>query len=202
MRCARLNTAIDIPAVLSGLQSLTEDLWQAHVHQSVYQGGWQVLPLRCAAGHATAHPVLQSFQLHSDSGQWINLPVLKSQPALMDCLDQFIENDCRLQSARLMRLDAGAHIFPHRDPIGSWQQGEARLHFPIISDNRVAFYVAGEAVPMAVGECWYINAAEEHEVINNSPLSRVHLVLDVMVNQWLQNRLSKVCPLETAAELC
>ena len=56
---------------------------------------------------------------------------------------------------------------------------------PVITDPAVIFRLDGEVVPMAPGECWYINANRPHAVDNRADIDRVHLVVDVEVNAWL-----------------
>ena len=39
---------------------------------------------------------------------------------------------------------------------------------------------------MREGETWYFNVNFFHSVTNNSPLDRIHLVIDCVVNDWLR----------------
>jgi hypothetical protein len=36
---------------------------------------------------------------------------------------------------------------------------------------------------MAPGETWWFQNAVEHEVINNSPIERIHLVIDIRTSK-------------------
>jgi len=54
-----------------------------------------------------------------------------------------------------------------------------------VTKAAVAFYLAGQRVPLMPGECWYVNVNLPHRVDNQSDLDRVHLVIDCVVNDWL-----------------
>ena len=40
---------------------------------------------------------------------------------------------------------------------------------------------------MKEGECWYCNFDIQHEVYNRGKETRVHLIIDCIVNDWLTN---------------
>lgn len=164
---------------------LAADPWCQHVNQRDYQGGWDVLPLRCAAEHQKAHPILQSFSIENKT-LWQDLPALQQSPVL----HQFIQHlPCEVKSVRLMRLQPGASIKPHKDDGLAAELGEARLHLPLQTDAELYFYVAGHRVPMQPGELWYINANEMHWVENKGQQSRINLVIDCVANSWLQQQI-------------
>ena len=41
---------------------------------------------------------------------------------------------------------------------------------------------------MATGECWEINNTRLHSVENNSDIDRVHLLIDIMPNKYLEKK--------------
>jgi hypothetical protein len=41
---------------------------------------------------------------------------------------------------------------------------------------------------MAAGEIWYLDFNQPHSVVNRGKSERVHLVIDVCVNDWLTER--------------
>lgn len=183
-----IGTPVPLPDLLRDVQKLLHAVWTDHVNRRDYQGGWDVLALRCQQRHVSAHPVLQGFDI--DRGDdWINLPQLTESPALLQCLEYL---QCPVRAVRLMRLKSGAHIKPHRDHGLSLEYGEVRLHLPIITGEHVQFQVNGQRVPMQAGELWYINADQEHEVRNTGEQDRINLVIDCGVNPWLKNRLTGV----------
>jgi len=183
----KIEIESDLSALLSDLQKLKSGDWCAHVNQADYQGGWTILALRCAKSHIDAHPILQTFALEGVS-EWADLPILDSCDGIQQVLSQI---RCPIKSVRLMRLEKGAEIAPHKDHGLGAEQGEARLHLPIQTSDKVLFQVAGESVPMAAGELWYINADATHSVSNQGQKDRVHLVIDCEVNDWLRERIEQ-----------
>ncbi|AMO57238.1 aspartyl/asparaginyl beta-hydroxylase domain-containing protein [Endozoicomonas montiporae] len=165
--------------------------WLDHVNLKDYQGSWQVLPIRGLACHIDAHPVLQAFQISNDDSQlYINYPTAEQLP---DVIDLFQNLHCDILSARLMKLAPGACIKTHRDNGLCFSMGQVRLHFCLVSNHNVAFTVAGKPLAIQEGELWYINAHEPHSVVNHSNISRIHLVIDCLSNDWLGDRLGTQC---------
>ncbi len=170
-------------------ESISGSSWLSHVNQDDYQGDWGVLPLRCAAQHEAAHPILQAFSI-TQADDWCDLPIVQSN-SVWHTLTQFLQ--CPIKSARLMRLAPGAKIAPHVDNGLSLESGEVRLHLPLQTDKNLHFFVNQQAVPMKVGQLWYINAEQEHWVENLGSQPRVNLVLDCEVNAWLKQKIAGNC---------
>lgn len=83
-----------------------------------------------------------------------------------------------LGRSRLMKLAPGAEVAEHVDVDYHWLT-RVRIHIPIITDPEVMFFCAGDRVHMKAGDCWIFNSWEAHRVVNNSGITRIHLVLDV-----------------------
>lgn len=188
--CGPVFSRLDIPVQLALLQSEVSQLmahrWLPHVNRGDYDGGWEVLPLRCQRQHVNAHPILQGFSLNAATDGWGNLPAMEQCPSIRQLLNQL---ECPLKSVRLMRLHAGANIRPHRDHGLHLGCGEARMHVPVWTNPDVHFTVAGREMPMRAGEVWYFNADEEHAVANHSQEARTHLVIDCVATPWLVHRI-------------
>ena len=45
---------------------------------------------------------------------------------------------------------------------------------------------------MAEGEAWYLDLNRRHSVVNNGSSSRIHLVVDCVVDHWLRSVLEDV----------
>lgn len=180
---ARLDRVSNPLSLQQELSTLLQQDWLPHVNQRDYQGDWDVLVLRCAAEHRSAHPILQAFAITAVD-HWQNLPCLESSPILLSLLQSLT---CPIKSVRLMRLHPGAEIKPHRDQGLSLEQGEARLHLPLQTNEALNFYVDGQRVPMQAGELWYINADQIHWVENKGQEARINLVIDCEVNTWLRD---------------
>lgn len=151
--------------------------WGAHFNADYHDGGWQGVALRAVAREIT--------RLYSDP----NLPaavtdtaLLAKSPAIQAALATF---QCPLRDVRLLCLAPGSTIREHRDDDLRLDAGEARLHIPLITHPQVEFYVDSQRVQMMAGECWYLNPSLPHRIRNASPIERIHLVVDCVVNDWL-----------------
>lgn len=133
----QLNFKDRLAAILQELESGQGKQWVSHVNTNDYSGGWNVLPLRSLEVHELAHPLLQSFAIESGDN-WVNLPIIQELPTIKSVLDSL---NCASKSARLMRLEPGAVIKPHCDSQLSIEHGEARLHVPLITNDKVEFLV-------------------------------------------------------------
>lgn len=165
-----------VPSLINEVAN-TNGLWNAHYNKAHYTGDWDVLPLRSPGGNTEF-----SYAETMNRGEFQDTPYLNSFPAIRQLLQQF---NCPLLSARLLNLKAGSVIKKHRDFDLNFEHGEARLHFPIITNSKVSFYLNDELLPLQPGECWYINANLPHNAINAGDTDRIHLVVDCVVNDWL-----------------
>lgn len=182
---AKLSLSFELEKLCAALSRIHAEAWLDHVNKRNYLGVWQALPLRCQAEYLDAHPIMQGFAIEAvQQGEWCDLPILDSLPEFKAVLDSL---KCPLRSVRLMRLNAGASISPHRDHGVGLEWGEARLHLPIETHPELKFIVNGVEIPMAAGELWYINADQLHSVTNESQYDRINLVVDCMANEWLKN---------------
>ena len=74
----------------------------------------------------------------------------------------------------------------------NFEKGEARFHIPIQTNQDVSFFIEDQKIPMNEGECWYLNLSLKHRVNNfGSTDSRIHLVIDCKVNDWLRNLINE-----------
>ena len=97
---------------------------------------------------------------------------------------------CPVQAARLMKLSAGSCIREHMDLDLDAEQGTARLHIPVQTNDDVDFRLNGTRVVLREGECWYLRLSDPHAVDNRGQSDRVHLVIDTLVNDWLSEMLN------------
>jgi mannose-6-phosphate isomerase-like protein (cupin superfamily) len=166
----------DVERLKAEIGGLADADWNPHYNTGDHDGGWLGFPLRAAAG--SGNP------LYPDplQRQFIDLPVLAHWPAVRAALATF---QCPLRSVRLLKLRAGSVIREHRDNGLAFEQGEVRLHVPIVTNPEMAFYLDGERLPMAAGETWYVNVNLPHRVRNAGNTDRIHLVIDCTVNDWI-----------------
>lgn len=175
---SKLGLAIPIAHLQQEISELLESReWMSHYNQLHYDGDWKVLALRTPGGKMD-----KPFAELLGEGTFSNTYLLNLLPSTANLLEQL---QCEKLSVRLLNLKAGSIIKEHRDIDLAFEQGEARLHIPVFTNEKVEFYVDGDLVGMQEGECWYINANLPHRVANRGERDRIHLVIDCMVNDWL-----------------
>lgn len=173
----RLAPTFDAERLRADLAGLSDTDWIPHFNAGYHDGGWSGFPLRAAAG--------SSNPLYPDPSQnhFEDLPVLAHFPTVRSVIASF---QCPLRAVRLLKLRAGSVIREHRDDGLGYEQGEVRLHIPIVTNPEMTFYLEGERVPMAPGETWYVNVSLPHRVRNSGTTDRIHLVIDCRVNDWVR----------------
>ncbi len=174
----RLPLRIDAEALATEAFDLPEESWTPHFNSAIYEGDWSGVALRSVNG--------EPGQLYPDptvSGDYADTATLGRCPNTADALRQL---DCPLLAVRFLALGPGAHIREHDDYRLGLDDGEIRLHIPLVTGPGVEFTLSGRAVEMAAGECWYLNLNLPHEAANRSPQPRIHLVVDCVVNHWLR----------------
>src|SRR4051812_44587244 len=107
----RLPLAFDAGALAADLAAVGSGDWVAQTFKSHYEGGWDVVPLRAAAGET--HPLRL---IYADPGatEFADTLWLARMPAFRAALGRF---NCALRSVRLMRLRPGSVIREHSDPL-------------------------------------------------------------------------------------
>jgi quercetin dioxygenase-like cupin family protein len=186
MDSAKLPLSFDPQALQEDLARLEHAGWIDHFVEQNYEGSWTVIPLRGARG--AVHPIMM---IYSDPGctDFANTPYLDACPYLQEALANF---QCPVNAVRLMRLTPGSVIKDHSDYDLSIEDGSARLHVPITTNPQVEFRLNGRRIIMNEGECWYLRLSDPHSVMNRGDTDRVHLVIDVSVNPWLEELVSPV----------
>lgn len=179
----RLPFRFDPLPLRAELDRLADRDWIEHLVKQNYEGDWSVIPLRMTAG--ATHPVMMIYA-EPGATAFEDAPLLRHLPRFREVLAQF---RCPLQSARLMRLTPGSVIREHRDHDLAAEWGAARIHVPIVTDERVEFLLNRQPVSMAPGEAWYLRLSDPHSVANRGTVDRVHLVIDCIADDWLLEQL-------------
>ncbi|MBX9781898.1 MAG: aspartyl/asparaginyl beta-hydroxylase domain-containing protein [Chitinophagaceae bacterium] len=179
IKYCKLPFHFDQQLLQQDLQQLLEKSWQPHYQKLHYEGGWSALPLRSVNGDPDNIIVSPN-----DAPVYKDTVFLDKCPYYKAILSQF---QCPLQSVRLLKLNAGAVIKEHKDAELNFEQGEARLHIPVITNKNVEFILDGEPLHLKQGECWYMNVNLKHSVANRGTEDRIHLVIDAKVNDWISD---------------
>lgn len=94
----------------------------------------------------------------------------------------------RLGRVIINRVQPGGRVYKHADTLDHANYWH-RHHICLQSAPGVVFSAGDEQVYMATGEAWWFDNGKgpeqegrpEHEVINNSPVERIHMVIDIKV---------------------
>lgn len=175
----QLPFQFDAPRLLAEVNKLADTRWQLHYQVKHYEGSWSAIPLRSI--HGSVDNIIIAPDGNNDN--YKDTVFLEQCPYIQEVLATF---HCPLLAVRLLKLDAGAVIKEHRDAELHFEKGEIRLHIPVITHDEVYMYLDKERVHPREGECWYMNFNLAHSIKNESPVNRIHLVIDAEVNDWVK----------------
>ncbi len=174
-----LPLAFDVGPLVAEVDAFGAEAWRTHFNNGYHDGGWTGIALLAANGASGS----LYAPIDAESAGAVRPTAFGQQcPHLLAALAQL---KCHVKSARVLRLAAGSVIREHNDADLLWQEGEARLHIPLQTNDRVEFYVDGRRIVMQAGQCWYLNLSKLHRVQNLGMTERLHLVVDCVVNDWL-----------------
>lgn len=184
----KLAFAFSPEALKADLEKVLPNEWVSHFNKDYYDGDWSGVPLRAPDGavgtlQATVFP----------SVEFADSPALQRCHYFQQVLSTF---RCPIRSARLLRLQPGSIIKEHRDYDLGYEAGEVRIHIPILTNPQVEFILRNRRVILGEGEVWYLDLSWPHRVSNLGSAPRIHLVIDLMVNDWLREQI----PFEKEAE--
>ncbi len=177
----RLPLHFDAAVLAEEVAALPEGAWVPHFNTAVYKGEWSGVALRAVGGVAD--------RLYPDpvpKEPFADTPWLGRCPRLASALAEFC---CPVTSARLLSLAPGAVINEHKDYRLGWEDGEIRVHVALSTDDDVEFVLDDRRVTLAPGDAWYLNVNRRHRVANRSPITRIHLVVDCVVDEWLTEQM-------------
>jgi hypothetical protein len=178
LKSLRLPLSFDPDRLKADLALIQPAEWVPHFNTSYYEGDWSGVAWRAVGGRAG--------QLYPDptaTADFADTPILARCSYFQEVLAVF---QCPLTSARLLRLAARSSIREHKDYRLGYEDGELRVHVPVVTNLDVAFFLAGDRVMMQEGEAWYLNLNLLHRVDNHSDIDRIHLVIDCVVNDWMR----------------
>jgi hypothetical protein len=187
---ARLQKNLDIRLLLCDLRACSEGAshdgasdgpgqhWVPESYgEASYFTGWDILPIRSRGGRAddgsAGTKSLDPFEY---------TPLAKDTPYFVDVIEGL---ECQIKSVRLSCLRPGGEIFEHKDEGISFEEGDVRLHIPIVTNDQVVFRLGGELQKWGAGELWYGDFSEMHSVANPAAQARIHLLIDCLMSPAL-----------------
>lgn len=157
----RLPFLFDIEKLKEELGQFDESLWMPHPNQ---HRGNSAIPLISLNGK-------DNNFFHGEMLATAHLKRCSYTQQVLASIDEVFGR------SRFMRLAPGCEVPLHSDTNYHWHT-RVRIHIPITTDPEVIFHCGDEQVHMAAGECWIFDSLRPHKVVNNSDITRVHLVVD------------------------
>lgn len=177
----KLPLCFDTARLQADLARMMTGEYVPHFNTAYYQGDWSAVPLRSIGGRTDhIYPDPTARNAFADTPLLARCEYIPKVLAILRC---------PLQAVRFLRLKAGSVIKEHCDHELGFEDGEIRLHIPVVTNPEVEFVLNEARVVMIEGECWYLNFNLPHRVANRGATDRVHLVIDCVVNDWLRNLL-------------
>ena len=173
----RLPRTYDVDLLVRDLDAL-RDIEQAAQPGPYHGGEWKGLALHSMGGRQSADPSAAGMETYQPTEALTRAPYIKT---ILDDLA------CPKEVVRILTLPPGGHIKEHFDYHTNFQYGLLRLHIAIVTHPDVEFVIGGERVVFAPGELWFGDFSMTHSVENKSDVTRVHLVIDVQINDFVLN---------------
>ncbi|SEB40578.1 Aspartyl/Asparaginyl beta-hydroxylase [Tenacibaculum sp. MAR_2009_124] len=169
------------------LDKIEELNWSNHFNKNGYSGIWSSVALFSVDGE------LNNISVPLDGQKLLETKALNVSNYFSEVLAVF---KAPILSARLLKLKSGSEIKPHEDHNLGYEDGCFRIHIPIITDEKVNFFIEDKRINMLPGECWYTNVNYTHSVSNFSKIDRVHIVIDLERNEWSDSVFFSLCKKE------
>ena len=159
------------------LALIRADEWTPHYNQNDFGGDWRGTALRSPTGQIAN--LLAPF---TPASTFLNTPLMTRCAYFRETVSAF---PCPLKAVRLLSLAPGSFIREHIDNALVYEDGEMRIHIPVQTSEEVEFYVAGERLKLEEGHSYYVNVNLPHRITNRGSAERIHLIIDVEVNDWV-----------------
>ena len=171
----RLPRNYDVQLLQRDLQAL-QDIQRAAQPGPYHKGEWTGIALYSMGGKQSVFPSAAGTDHYQETEE------LKRAPYMRQILSELA---CPKEVVRILFLPPGGHIKDHFDFHTSFQFGLLRLHIPIVTHPDVSFVIDGQRMSWNAGELWYGDFSKIHSVKNDSQIVRVHLVIDVQINEFV-----------------
>ena len=176
----RLPRNYDVELLQRDLRTLQE-VQRAPQPGPYHKGEWTGIALYSMGGKQSTFPSAAGTDLYQETEE------LQRAPYFKQVLDDL---RCPKEVVRILFLPPEGHIKDHFDFHTSFQFGLLRLHIPIVTHPDVVFFIDGQRMTWKPGELWYGDFSKVHSIKNNSSVVRVHMVIDVQINDFVLKSVS------------
>jgi Aspartyl/Asparaginyl beta-hydroxylase len=171
----RLPRNYDVDLLQRDLRTLQE-VQRAPQPGPYHKGEWTGIALYSMGGKQSTFPSAAGTDHYQETEE------LRRAPYFKQVLDDL---KCPKEVVRILFLPPEGHIKDHFDFHTSFQFGLLRLHIPIVTHPDVVFFLDGQRMTWKPGELWYGDFSKVHSIKNNSSVVRVHMVIDVQINDFV-----------------
>jgi tetratricopeptide (TPR) repeat protein len=169
----RLNNTIDTTAIRNKVEQIPAERWAESDRRKIFNVHRNTQSLSLVHFEDYKYEEPEYRDVYSELEEEIG-PVV-------DYIANYYRNNGFIVRAMLAKLHAGGEIPKHKDA-GYSLMNCHRVHLPLVTSDKVDFFVGGETIQMRVGELWEINNGTDHAVANNGTEDRIHLIVDWMPN--------------------
>ena len=133
---------------------------------------------------------------YADS-KWRTLPLIKDDSptehySKFDALDEVKSRfPCKFKMMTFYSILPGGVLHPHRDLSGASILNCMRFHIPLVTNELMDFRVSKKRVIMRPGELWALDTSYLHSVNNAGSADRIHIVMEVEMNDWVKELLPR-----------
>jgi hypothetical protein len=170
---------VDVFKIKELTNQITEEQWSENISRQVTFDNHSLTRTYFLADYPLRWELNKPYEgtvLNPESELWLEVsPIVR-----------LLEEHHKGKVGRVMlpKLMATGNIGAHKDG-GSYLNVVRRHHIPIITNDQVIFIVDGEQINMREGQVWEINNMKTHEVLNPSDQDRIHLMIDIIPNEYL-----------------
>ena len=184
----RISAGVDVNPMLLAIKR-RPDLWKEDTYLRDYPQGpfnqIESIMLRFPTkGVYETEAALNDHLSNFDQHENIDYPSYKllpeARPLVMNLFNYAAGE--RLGRVMINKIEPGGVIYPHIDT-KSHTDYYTRFHVVLQSSPGVMFRAGDEQVYMATGEVWWFDNSKEHEVINNSAVDRIHMIIDIRTSR-------------------
>jgi hypothetical protein len=173
----RLPRTYNVARMCQDLEAL-ENIERSAQPGPYHAGEWKGIALYSMGGKQSALPSAAGMDKYRET------EALQYAPYLKEILDELASPK---EVVRILYLPPGGHIKEHYDYHTNFQYGLIRLHIPIITHPDVAFVIDNQRMAWNAGELWYGDFSRVHWVKNDSQVTRVHMVIDTQINDFIMS---------------
>ena len=183
-----LATGMDITPIMLAVMRRPE-LWKEDTYLRDYPqgpfGDTETIMLRFPVKRVVEQEAdLKAYGESDEQHESIDYPAFKAiaeaRPLVFALMARFQGE--RLGRVMINRVRPGGRIYPHADT-PNHAAYYSRFHVVLQSSPGCDFRCGDEHMSFNSGDVFWFNNALEHEVINNSAIDRIHMIIDIRTSR-------------------